>query len=438
MAKPLTLTIDPEEASLDDGEVLFRHTRDGGFLCLGIGAAAQFLRTIDDSNLRRTIETSTSSSGSVGPSESDAYLARLSDEIALANYDPHEPRDEHGRWTSEGAAGAAAATATSAAAGARNIFGNAEILPALRNLAERLLGPRAAGPAAAFFGTLFLPTNQSLRSEGTLPDAPEFSYQFDQGTGVLFINRQHEDGTTEELFRGRPDADGVFRDKDGNPIGQHLGSSVALDADAIRGYEARAKSRDQSEAGAVPRTAAVADTGDPKLCPDPSPDKPGEKKAGAIAYQMYIGMVVNGEPLPQGFGIKMVRPNGQPVYFDDCQRTTGILIDAKGKAYFDLLYNKGAFMRARTLVGILDQAERQTEAAQGRPIDWHFAEKGAADYVRPILAQRYPGITVIFTPPPPGLIGDLERMLKGLEDELGSFRGLLPERRASTLRPGDF
>ncbi len=88
------------------------------------------------------------------------------------------------------------------------------------------------------------------------------------------------------------------------------------------------------------------------------------------------------------------------VYFDDCQRTTGILIEAKGKGYLDLLH-EGGFLWSRLLGRMFKQSERPDARipAQGRPIEWHFAEKEVADYIRPIFAQRYPGIVVIYTAP---------------------------------------
>jgi len=410
-ARPLTLTVDPEEALLDDWTIHFRHTRDGGFICLGMGGAAEFLRAIDnDPDFAKVIDDTVPSSVSIDGDPNDPYLVRLTAAIAIAkDYNSQEPRDKSGKWTN----GGIAATAASAVAGARSLFGNAEILPALRQLATRLLGPAGLGPATAFLGTLFLSTNRSLVSEGTLPDAPEYSYRFDQGTGVLTVSHQHEDGTSEVLFHGRYEAGGVFRDEDGNAIGRTLDGAIALDADAIRGYEARKKSRDQSGAGAVPRAATIADTDEPRLCPDPSKDKSGYKSPGALAYQMYVGMVVNGKPLPIGLGIKMTRPGGEPVYFDDCRQSTGSLIEAKGIGYADEL-RKGGFLWSRVLDQMFDQADRQTAAAKGRPIEWHFAEREVADYMRPIFAKRYPGISVVYTPPPRGLIGRLKKIIEEL------------------------
>ena len=459
------LVVDPDVVTLALGRIVLKHTDDGGYFCMGFGPSAEFLRAIDeDDRFNEAIDEAAVALGKlsapIAPSL-DPFLHRLGVAVALAKdgFDPDQPRDDHGRWTGEGGG---AATLAATATVAESVIEPAKLVPALRQLSARLLSGAASiasdagaiaadaaeaasigvgaatSGAVAFFGTLFIPTNRSLISEGAIPDAPDLGYRFDQGAGVLTLTRTNADGTKETLFQARPGEDSLLRDKDGNVVGRFLGDSVVVDPDVVAGYESRARDKDRTNASARAQAVPIADTAQPKLCPDPSADKPGNKSPGAIAYQMYVGMVVNGEPLPLGLAIKMTKPDGEPVYFDDCQRTTGILIEAKGKAYFDLLYNKGPFMEAMTLEGLLDQAESQTEAAKGRPIEWHFAEKGAADYMRPILAQRYPGITAIFTPPPPGLIGDLERILKGLEDELGSFHRLLSKRRAGALRPGDF
>jgi hypothetical protein len=423
----LALSVDPEDTTLSSRKVILRHTDDGGYLCIGFGGAARFLRAVDENPvLGKAIDDRLSSINV--PNSSDPFVARLTAAFALAkDFDPKQPRDERGRWAEIGAeAGSAtggdaaatvgavptaagAAIATTASAAAETLFGVPELVPALREIASRFLGP-VGGPATAFLGIVFLRTNRSLISEGTLPDAPEYSYHFDQGTGRLDIVRQNEDGTKETLFSGRS-REGVFHDGEGNPIGQRVDGGVALDAETIRGYEARAKSRDQSGAGT--RADAATDTDEPKLCPDPSADKSGGKSPGALAYQMYVGMTVNGKPLPLGLGIRMTKPDGDPVYLDDCRQTTGALIEAKGFGYSDQL-RKGpnSYPWVGNLKKMLGQAAAQTEAAQGRPIEWHFAEKDVADYVRPIFAKKFPGIAVIYNPPPPGLIGQLKKILE--------------------------
>ena len=429
-----SLIVDPKKLTLDDSRIVIRHRDDGGYVCVGFGAAAAFLRSVD-----RETSDAKRASGCIHDGMAISFLDRLTSAIALAkDYDPKQPRDDDGRWTSGGISAAAAATAA--------LYGSSIRDVALRQLAGRVLGavpilPEVAGAAAlagtaavagvavaaVFAGTLFMHTSSG--SEGTLPDAPDFSYRFDQEAGELTVSRQHEDGTSEVVYRGRYGADNVFRDADGNPVGRALGNTAAIDADAIRGYETRAKSRSTVSDDTAVESAVVIDRAEPKLCPDPSPDQPGRKMPGAIAYQMYVGMIVNGEPLPEGLAIAMPRSTGKLTYFDDCDHKTGILIDAKGFGYSDTdRYWPNSFIWSRRFEELGDQAIRQEEAARGRPIHWHFAEKNVADYVRNLFAKTHPTITIIYTPPPPGLIGELKRILKGACYEFRYFSDVFSKR----------
>ena len=139
-----------------------------------------------------------------------------------ANFNPDEPRipagePGAGEWTYGGddegseeansseprtppsggapAAIAVGTTATVAATDetAASVFGplGRTALAALDALAADMAGP------VAFLGVLFLPTNSSLISEGTVPGRPDLSYRYDQDTGVLDIYRQ--DGAGRQL-----------------------------------------------------------------------------------------------------------------------------------------------------------------------------------------------------------------------------------------------
>lgn len=78
------------------------------------------------------------------------------------------------------------------------------------------------------------------------------------------------------------------------------------------------------------------------------------------------------------------------VKFDGLRGQT--LIDAKG--YYEYLLSRGFAQE-----GLLQQAKRQIQAANGLGIEWHFAEKGAADAVRGLLEKNgIKGIEVFHTP----------------------------------------
>ena len=392
------LLIDPERLALEPGKILVKQTAGGGYLCLGLGSSAEFLRKIDDEEdfVGSTATTDSQSILRKSPlaSSNDPFLRRLGSAVSLAKdgFDPDQPRDERGRWSGNGAAGAAAATVTIA----DDIFSVPSLGTALRQLAARLLPAGATGPVA-FFGTLFIPTNRSLISEGTLPDTLDLSYHFDQGTGVLSLTRSREDGGSDVLFSGRPDADGLFHDSAGNIIGRHLGSSVVIDPDAVPGYRSHSSSDEEVGTEVQTRTDAITETNEPKLCPDVESDKSGweKRKERSLAYQEQI------TGLPRGLAYELVDPlTGKKVNFDGCIPSTGTMQEAKGPGYLDQMIDSNNWHKwYEGVQEMRDQMDRQFRAAGGRLVEWHFAEEQVANYFRAYaVVERYDSIIVKWTP----------------------------------------
>jgi hypothetical protein len=93
----------------------------------------------------------------------------------------------------------------------------------------------------------------------------------------------------------------------------------------------------------------------------------------------------------------LVNPiTGNIVHFDDCQLTTGIMIDAKGTGYADLLRYAGP--QQGIDAWFLNEATRQTQAAGSRPVEWYFAEQLTADHVRALFTLNRIPISVIYIP----------------------------------------
>jgi hypothetical protein len=437
-AKTLRLLINPPHLQLDDRTVIFKYTGDGGWFCASFGDGAKYMRAAkEDPTLRRRIEARSRdirrNRHALGPD-----LARIMAAVELSkDYDPDQARDERGRWTSGGAAGAVAgATAEAAATDAFSVYAPRSIA-GLSALAQRAFagtaallpeGAAAIGVAAAgsvaVVSTLFLPTNSASVATGTLPDAPEFSYKYDQDTGRLTVTRQNADGTSETVFSGHHDKDAIFRDENGNAIGRYLGDSVALDADAVRGYEARRKSDAQAPPGAIVQSTATTRS-DPEVCPAPEPDKPGGKSnPGGVAYEEWVGEVVHGVvPPKQGLAIRMTKSDGDSVYLDNCVDETRSLIEAKGFTYGDALRDWRATNDQLWVVmeaKMMRQAASQVDAAvtQGWNLEWHFEDKDVADYMAEKFAERGYPIKVIHTPAPQDLIDQFGRILGGCSDEL--------------------
>lgn len=397
------LAADAEGVMLGPDCVLVRRTRVG-YRCAEPGHLALLTRAVldEDGRLRRlpivldSIATALDRGDLVKAqllgleiplgALDDRGLRRLGGvaELIKAGFDPDQPRDEHGRWTDGGAAGAVAARITRPAPvrpAAPSLFGR--IAPKVfRGLA--MIGGRLSA-ATTFLGIIFIPTNRSLLTEGTLPDQPDVRYRYDQEAGTLELYRFDEQHERQIIVAGRADAEGVFRDDDGHALGRRLDGSIIVDPDALPQSDAQ-NDKDDNE---------------PKLSPAPTQDRAGPKEKD-IAYQAYISSLINPEaPLPPGFAVKLLNPvTGKDVYFDDCRRSDGTMVDAKGTGYLDMLRKSTVFPWQGVEDKMLAQAKKQLQAAGGRPIEWHFAEKDAANYVRELFERKDIRITVIHTPQP--------------------------------------
>ncbi|WP_163999745.1 Tox-REase-5 domain-containing protein [Pyxidicoccus caerfyrddinensis] len=99
-------------------------------------------------------------------------------------------------------------------------------------------------------------------------------------------------------------------------------------------------------------------------------------------------------------------PKGQVYVIDDVDFDgfkNGVLLEAKGPGYSEFIPNAaengGWFQGFREIV---NQARRQSRAARGTPLQWHFAEREVADFVRALFRKEGLGaIKVVHTPPAP-------------------------------------
>jgi hypothetical protein len=103
------LVIDPDAVVFDPRKIIVKHTEDGGYVCLGFGPSAEFLRTLDEDrhfgSMIDEAEAALRKRCAPFAQNDDPFLGRLGAAVALAkDYDPDQPRDEHGRWSGDGAA----------------------------------------------------------------------------------------------------------------------------------------------------------------------------------------------------------------------------------------------------------------------------------------------------------------------------------------------
>jgi hypothetical protein len=215
---------------------------------------------------------------------------------------------------------------------------------------------------------LFIPSPENIRVEGEVPGIPGLRYSWNRDETELHLT--YDDGRGgQRTFSAFLDDDG-FRDQQGNVIGRVIGGSkVAIDAIAV-----------------IPD---LVNQDEAKLCPAPAPDVPGSDQGKPYEqnrsrqYEDFLKLFVDPPPdgpTPSGFVYYLPNPaqNGEPVSYDDCQESTGIMFDFKGLGYAKLTNDLPAVMADK----FIDQATRQLAASGGRPVVWIFAEEEAALFVR--------------------------------------------------------
>ncbi len=338
----------------------------------------------------------------------------------LRKFDPDQPRDERGRWTSGGggsslsyAGDADAAARTSAAIAVGVAATEGTILGPLSAAAEEALASVAASVAAgvagaaAAMGLIFIPSpNDSVVSSGAVPGEAGLNYSINHDEGSLRITRMGAAGE-EVVATAHLGADGRFLDETGAPIARAAGGSVVVDPDAIR---AAAKAKDGVADGA--RAGAEAQTEEsreePKLCPAQGPESIKGRKLFDVQYQQFVRDLVNPQRRPQlppelTFGLHDP-VTGELVKFDDCRESDGAMIEAKGH-YEEMMrpdWAQGSEILADKWT---KQARRQVEASGERPVEWYFHEEAAAKFAREVFKDSVLSrqIRIIVAPHPAGV-----------------------------------
>jgi hypothetical protein len=247
----------------------------------------------------------------------------------------------------------------------------------------KTLSSKIAFPIAVATGVLF-PDNETLESNGAVPDHHGLDYRFSE-MRLTLIQNDANDGA-RLLFSGMPDQDGLYRDESGAIVGRAVGNSFMLDNAGVAAMNAA-----QSDS----RTSSAAATDDPsdqpKLCPDPSPDVPGNKSGRSLAYQTQIS------GLPPGTAILY-----NSVMFDGCRTTDGTLLEAKGPGIAQHITDDGEWKSYIIDSGKADldkQLIRQSIAAGGRMIEWHVAEPPLASYIRSFVRDNGLNNIAVFDTP---------------------------------------
>jgi hypothetical protein len=237
--------------------------------------------------------------------------------------------------------------------------------------ASRILGvapvSAAAAAAVAVFGLLFVPSPNNVRVEGEVPEIPGLRYAWNRDETLLHLTYDRGDGA-QRTYALQVDGD-FIRDDDGQVVGHVIGGNrVAIDALAV-----------------LPDL--VRENG-PRLCPASAADVTGSDQGKPYEenrsrqYEDFVKLLINPPPTgptPSGFVYYLPNPRGgEPVSYDDCKWTNGILFEIKGEGLAKLTNDLPDVMTA----DFVGQANRQLAASAGRPVIWIFAEKEAALFAR--------------------------------------------------------
>ena len=226
--------------------------------------------------------------------------------------------------------------------------------------AARMLGP--IGAAAAAFGLLFIPSPDNVRVEGEVSEIPGLRYSWNRDETLLHLTYADPDGG-KRIFSAQLVGD-VFRDAQGRVVGRVLSdNTVAIDAAAV--------------------SSDLVDDDEPRFCPDTTKDK--RTNDLGLDYENYIKSIVNPEnPTPPYMGYMLPKVAGS-VAFDDCQRSTGTMVEIKDgyAGFLDSDWGKAFVARL-----FMKQAIDQVQAAGGRPLRWYFSQKVVADYARQIFSEK--------------------------------------------------
>jgi hypothetical protein len=218
------------------------------------------------------------------------------------------------------------------------------------------------GGVSAALGLLFVPSPNRVRVEGEVPDLPGLRYSWNRDESLLHLTYDGPDGD-RQTFTAELQED-VFRDARGRVVGRVLSSgTLAIDPAAI-----------------FPN---AANDDEPKLCPEPGPDRPGNEKGKD--YEDYVKSIVNPEnPTPRywGFQLPNVGPTGGLVHFEDCEHSTGTMIETKDEYSGLLTFEQGI---QSVVDEFLDQSKRQVDAAGTRAVRWYFSEQETADFTRELF-----------------------------------------------------
>jgi hypothetical protein len=320
----------------------------------------------------------------------------------LARYSPSEPRvpagngRDSGEWASLMAALATAGAAARSFVGpATRMAGTAVTLTGRASAGLDLgsLGPKALGAltefvaglgegavatsavttagVAAVFGVLFIPSSTARGQWVKVAGPGDISYRCNPDEIGCRFRYTTPDGVQHTASASNPDPDGNFKGPHGRIIARLVKTAT--------------------RSGMLVSTGALLgqDTGEPKLCPAPRPDRNRTDLGREFEDRMKI-LTNPGKPTPSGFSYYLPGPSKDGfVSFDDCQRETGAVFEYKGPNFAKHMNKKDKYPWKGMDKDIFNQSKRQFVAKKNRSLTWVFAEQAVADHYRKIFNRLY-------------------------------------------------
>ncbi len=300
-------------------------------------------------------------------------------------YNPDQPRvpsgsgRSSGEWTSENTSvDAKPPAAINARTATESAIADTEEGAVEENAWERIPweeivegASRAAGPLAFLYALLYSTPAGGKNHDVPVPGRPDLLYSWNDDETLVDIRHASDGKVVGQATRG---PDGELRLSPA--LKRLLTVHAHVDPDTLPPEDPRSSQRSE----------------EPQQCPEPPrPDKP-QGSAASKAYVAYVKALVNQPPTPPGLGYQLPNPweEGALVFYDDCQRTTGSMIEYKGRGYAQQSANPyyGKKFQEKLAADWLAQATRQIEASGGRPVEWYFAEMPALEFARNIFSKH--------------------------------------------------
>jgi hypothetical protein len=275
---------------------------------------------------------------------------------------------------------------------------NPKTLAGLASLAARFSAP------TVFFSVLLTPTNKMSPDKIPVPGHPDMHLERDIGSLHWLFVYKDKAGVQHTV---RQQSDGWIRADDGQIVGRmDLRRNAVIYIRTPIGSLAGESGRDAKSVG----SGVTVDEEQPNLCPKPVKDYHG---AGPLSqgrlYEDRVKLHLNPAfPTPSGMGYSLPNPEARPgrVIFDDCQRKTGMMAEAKGPTFSKFLHQKINQCLKREKCKVLNRLNRklirqaylQVGAAKlngNRPITWFVQNKPTADFVQKKFMEHGNGLEKI-------------------------------------------